>query len=94
MTVWIFCRIRMMFDVPGGELILPVIKVGVLLGEDDSIFVISHGFVPPDKPLRRHAMPTVKPEWVLALEEKHGMPFEQIPGTVYTLHYDPPTVVQ
>jgi hypothetical protein len=41
MTVWIFCRIRMMFDVPGGERILPVIKVGVLLGEEDSIFVIS-----------------------------------------------------
>jgi hypothetical protein len=35
-----------------------------------------------------------KPEWVLALEAKHGKPIEQIPGTVYVLCYDPPQIVK
>lgn len=34
-----------------------------------------------------------KPQWVLDLEAKHGLPIEQIPGTIYALCYDPPTVV-
>lgn len=34
-----------------------------------------------------------KPEWVLALEAKHGLPIEDIPGMVYVLHYDEPQVV-
>ena len=36
-TVWIFYRIRMILDPVGGEPILPVIKVGVLLREEDSV---------------------------------------------------------
>lgn len=35
-----------------------------------------------------------KPQWVLDLEAKHGIPWEQIPGTIYALCYDPPTVVR
>jgi hypothetical protein len=35
-----------------------------------------------------------KPEWVLALEAKYGVPIEDVPGTVYILHYDPPQVVR
>jgi hypothetical protein len=35
-----------------------------------------------------------KPPWVLALEEKHGLPIEQVPGTLYALCYDPPYVVR
>jgi hypothetical protein len=34
-----------------------------------------------------------KPEWALRLEEQYGLPFEQIPGTVYILHWDKPTVI-
>ena len=48
MTVWIFCRIRMMSYQVGGERIRSVVKVGVLRREEDSVFVISHGFVLPD----------------------------------------------
>src|SRR4051812_16286680 len=47
-TVWIFCRIRMISDPFGGARIRQVIKVGVLLCEEDSVFVISHSFVPAD----------------------------------------------
>lgn len=35
-----------------------------------------------------------KPEWVLELEYKHGLPIEQVPGHVYVLHYDAPRVVK
>ena len=35
-----------------------------------------------------------KPRWVLDLEARHDLPIEQIPGTVYALHYDPPQVVR
>lgn len=35
-----------------------------------------------------------KPQWVVDLEAKHGLPVEQIQGTVYALHYDPPRVVR
>jgi len=38
--------------------------------------------------------PANKPQWVLDLEASHGLPIEQIPGTVYALHYDPPRVVR
>jgi hypothetical protein len=38
----------MMLDPVSGERILPVIKVGVLLREEDSVLVISHGVVPPE----------------------------------------------
>jgi hypothetical protein len=31
---------------------------------------------------------------VVALEAKHGKPYDQIPGTIYALHYDPAVVVQ
>jgi hypothetical protein len=37
---------------------------------------------------------TGRPQWVLDLEAKHGVPLEQIPGMVYALHYDPPRVVR
>jgi hypothetical protein len=37
---------------------------------------------------------TDKPEWVRALEAKYGLPAEDIPGTVYVLHYDPPQIVR
>jgi hypothetical protein len=33
-----------------------------------------------------------KPEWVLALEARYGVPIEDVPGTVYILHYDPPQI--
>src|SRR5215469_5251882 len=32
--------------------------------------------------------------WESQLEAKHGMPLEQIPGTVYALHYDTPQTVR
>jgi hypothetical protein len=35
-----------------------------------------------------------KPEWVLDLEARYGVPIEDVPGTVYILHYDPPQVVR
>lgn len=35
-----------------------------------------------------------KPEWVSALEARYGVPIEDVPGTVYILHYDPPQVVR
>jgi hypothetical protein len=35
-----------------------------------------------------------RPQWELDLEAKHGMPLDQIRGTVYALHYDPPRVVK
>jgi hypothetical protein len=35
-----------------------------------------------------------KPGWVLALEARYGVPIEDVPGTVYILHYDPPQVVR
>lgn len=38
--------------------------------------------------------PAARPQWVLDLEAKHGLPVEQISGTVYALHYDPPRVVR
>jgi hypothetical protein len=38
-------------------------------------------------------MERTKPEWVLTLEAKHGLPIERIPGTVYVLHVNEPTVV-
>lgn len=38
--------------------------------------------------------PADKPQWVLDLEAKHGLPIEQIPGMVYALHYDPPRVIR
>ena len=39
-------------------------------------------------------MDDVRPEWVRRLEEKHGLPIGQIPGTVYACCYDPPVVVR
>jgi hypothetical protein len=39
-------------------------------------------------------MTNEKPEWVRALEDRFGLPFEQIPGQVYILHYDPPQIVK
>jgi hypothetical protein len=35
-----------------------------------------------------------RPQWVLRLEEKHGLPVAKIPGTIYGLCYDPPIIVQ
>ncbi|WP_375425512.1 hypothetical protein [uncultured Friedmanniella sp.] len=35
-----------------------------------------------------------KPQWVLDLEAKHGLPYLEIPGTIYTLCYDPPVIVR
>jgi len=34
--------------------------------------------------------PPAKPDWVLRLEAKHGLPIDQIPGTVYALCYAEP----
>lgn len=39
-------------------------------------------------------VPAVRPQRVLDLEAKHGLPARQIPGTVYALHYDPPRVIR
>jgi hypothetical protein len=39
-------------------------------------------------------VPVGRPQWVLDLEASHGLPVEQIAGTVYALHYDPPRVVR
>ena len=33
-------------------------------------------------------------DWERALEARHGKPIDQIPGTIYALHYDPPAIVQ
>ncbi len=41
-----------------------------------------------------YEFPAARPQWVLDLEAKHGLPVEQIPGMVYALHYDPPRVVR
>jgi hypothetical protein len=35
-----------------------------------------------------------RPEWVRRLEDKHGVPINKIPGTVYGLCYDPPVIVE
>jgi hypothetical protein len=35
-----------------------------------------------------------RPEWVRRLEEKHGLPINEIPGTIYELCYDPPIIVE
>jgi len=35
-----------------------------------------------------------RPEWVRRLEEKHGLPINEIPGTIYGLCYDPSVVVE
>ena len=32
-------------------------------------------------------------DWAKALEEKHGLPLEKCPGTVYILHWNKPTTV-
>ncbi len=34
-----------------------------------------------------------RPDWVRRLEQKHGLPITQIPGTVYACCYEPPIVV-
>lgn len=39
-------------------------------------------------------LPASRPQWVLDLEAKHGVPAEQIPGMVYALHYDEARVVR
>ncbi len=39
-------------------------------------------------------MDDARPDWVRRLEDKHGLPIHQIPGTIYGLCYDPPTVVE
>jgi hypothetical protein len=35
-----------------------------------------------------------KEQWQLNLEATYGLPIEQVPGTVYSLCYDPPFVVR
>ncbi len=35
-----------------------------------------------------------RPDWVRRLEDKHGLPIHQIPGTIYGLCYDPPVIVE
>lgn len=32
--------------------------------------------------------------WMGRLEAKHGLPLEEIPGTVYVIHYREPTIVR
>jgi hypothetical protein len=33
------------------------------------------------------------PEWVTRLEKLHGVPIQEVPGSVYILHWDMPTIV-
>ncbi len=46
------------------------------------------------KPIAGAGFPARKPQWALDLEAKHGLPIEQIRGTVYALHYESPRVVR
>jgi len=62
--------------------------------EDMGDLLAQRGRAEEDDAMTAAGRPAAKPQWVLDLEAKHGLPIDQIPGMVYALHYDPPRIVK